>query len=120
MPRSWTLRVQPLPELIGSFYLVRTTSVEKRDAQSFTVDLTHVLPEQEGRTHRVQLSTAVRPGTLTAQFFSACGFSIEVGAAIHPKKALGVAFLARFERDPDTGDYRVIEFKSQEQEELPC
>ncbi|MBN2560191.1 MAG: hypothetical protein JXQ75_04610 [Phycisphaerae bacterium] len=116
MPRPWTLRVGAIPELDDSFFPVRVSRLDRGTARAFRVDLAHVSPEQEGRVHNLRMPTSIHPGSLTAHFFAACGFTVEVDAEFQPKKALGVTLLARFERDPNTEDYRAVDFKPLEED----
>ena len=117
MPRPWTLTVAPYPDLTDALYAVRVKAIEKRDRATFAVHLAHTVAEQLGRTHTVALPLPIRPAGLAAQFFATCGFETHAGQEIQPSQAEGRILQARFERDPETGDYSVIEFRPARKEQ---
>jgi hypothetical protein len=117
MPRPWTLTVEPYPPLTGEPHPVRIMDIRKDARSTITVILEHTTQEQAGRSHNVTLPIPLRPGTLTAGLFQACGFETDPGTTIEPKKVLGREILAKFAAVSDSGEYIATEFQAIEQEE---
>ena len=99
MARRWTEKVVPYPtHKRDARYLMRVEAIRKvRSGHAhFALRLVHLDIEQEGRVVETELPVPIRPAGRTAQFFTACGIPVAIGAEVQPRAAVGCIVLVVF------------------------
>ena len=104
MPRPWIETVQPLPKLdCKRPYRCLVTRIERRRSPvAIIASIRHVEEPNRGQAQRVELPLPIRPGGLTSEFLSACGFDTALNTNVAPKKAEGRQILVRFSNAADS------------------
>ena len=115
MPKKWELTVESWPELItGQAYRLRVVDIEKAAAKNkgLVATLEHLDSRQLGRKCRVTLPLPVYDrGHPTADFFLACGVSVNVNQRIVPKDTIGSVIKVIFGSAAAGGELIPVEFK---------
>jgi len=109
--RKWTETVKSWPDLTENrFYKIRVRDIRKKKKQ-IAIILEFLEEDQLGRSHADNLELPIRPAGRTADFFHACGQSVEPEKEILPKETISKEIMVSFLKQENGSEFYAIRFK---------